>query len=98
MESLKKNSETYYRYVEIDNESPYSTGNPVYEWVKTKNYTYSCVDEFSGQHYEDSPVLSADLYEVIDNSHFAQAKMTYSELANEYIAPVFNKFIEGEND
>jgi len=66
MNMLRKKKRRHYRFVGLDtlnksyeNKAYVSrgSGNPIYEWVETRNWNLGCGLRFRAQHYEDNPLV-----------------------------------------
>jgi inorganic pyrophosphatase len=60
LDARKKQKKSHFRFVTLDRPSPPGTGNPIYEWVETKNRNKGCSPDFPAQHYESRPIVDMD--------------------------------------
>jgi len=59
MQARKDKGKTYYRFVGHDQPAP-GTGNPIFEWVETKNRNSGCQKDFPAQHYDSRPLIDRE--------------------------------------
>ena len=60
MKQRKKQKKIYYRYMSYDNIAPPGTGQPIFEWIKTKNRNAECASEFPDQHYDNRNLIDIE--------------------------------------
>ncbi|HEX4923493.1 MAG TPA: inorganic diphosphatase [Bdellovibrionales bacterium] len=58
-QARREQRKTHYRFVSYDRPSPPATGNPVFEWVKTKPGAEGCAPSAPPQHYMNNPLVDS---------------------------------------